>query len=196
MTTEKRSAEKKTRGRRSKVDLLPSEIKELLNEMLRDGRLEQTEVLEIVNQKIDQAGLKKDAKLSRSGLNRYAARMEQIGSRIREMREISEVWVSKLGDAPTSEVGKLLQEAVRTLASETSFALMESGEPVEPKALNQLAMVAQRIEAAAMTSHKREKEIRAAFAQEAAEAVDTAAKSQGLTADSVALIKQQILGIA
>jgi hypothetical protein len=189
------STEKRTRGRRSKVDLLPSEIKEQLNAMLRDGRLEQTEVLEIVNQKIDNAGLK-EAKLSRSGLNRYAARMEQIGSRIREMREVSEVWVSKLGNEPTSDVGKLLQEAVRTLASETSFSLMESGEPVEPKALNQLAMVAQRIEAAAMTSHKREKEIRQAFAQEASAAIDDAAKAQGLTADSVALIKQQILGLA
>lgn len=188
--------EKRTRGRRSKVDLLPSEIKDQLNVMLRDGRLEQQEILDIVNKKIDNAGLEVSAKLSRSGLNRYAARMEQIGSRIREMREVSEVWVSKLGNEPTSDVGKLLQEAVRTLASETSFALMESGEPVEPKALNQLAMVAQRIEAAAMTSHKREKEIRQAFAQEASDAIDNAAKAQGLTADSVALIKQQILGLA
>ena len=171
------TVEKRTRGRRSKVDLLPSEIKEQLNAMLRDGRLEQTEVLEIVNQKIDKAGLK-EAKLSRSGLNRYAARMEQIGSRIREMREISEVWVSKLGNEPTSDVGKLLQEAVRTLASETSFSLMESGEPVEPKALNQLAMVAQRIEAAAMTSHKREKEIRMAYAEEVADTLSDELRGQ------------------
>lgn len=170
--------EKRTRGRRSKVDLLPSEIKEQLNAMLRDGRLEQKEVLEIVNQKIDKAGLKKEDKLSRSGLNRYAARMEQIGSRIREMREISEVWVSKLGNEPTSDVGKLLQEAVRTLASETSFSLMESGEPVEPKALNQLAMVAQRIEAAAMTSHKREKEIRMAYAAEVADTLSDELRGQ------------------
>ena len=188
--------EKRTRGRRSKVDLLPSEIKDQLNAMLRDGRLEQQEILDLVNKKIDNAGLEGSAKLSRSGLNRYAARMEQIGSRIREMREVSEVWVSKLGNEPTSDVGKLLQEAVRTLASEASFAMIESGKAIEPKALNQLAMVSQRIEAAAMTSHKREKEIRQAFAQEAANAIEDAAKTQGLTADSVTLIKQQILGIA
>lgn len=187
---------KTTRGRRSKVDLLPEEIKQELNLMLRDGRLEQQEILDLVNQQIEEAGLSDKDKLSKSGLNRYASRMESIGARIRQMREVSEVWVAKLGTAPTSDVGKLLQEAVRTMASETSFSLMESDEPVPPKALNQLAMVAQRIEAAAMTSHKVEKEIRKAFAEEAAAAVDQVVKQQGLTAEGVKQIKQQILGIA
>lgn len=186
---------KKTRGRRSKVDLLPQEIKEALNQMLRDGRLEQQEILDIVNQKIESAGMTEEVKLSKSGLNRYASRMESIGARIRQMREVSEVWVAKLGSEPTSDTGKLLQEVVRTMAAETSFAMSESGEPIEPKALNQLAMVAQRIEQAAMTSHKVEKEIRKAFAEEAANAVDQVGKSQGLTAAGVAEIKRQILGI-
>ncbi len=189
-------ATKKTRGRRSKIDLLPSEIKAELNAMLRDGRLEQQEILDLVNEQIAEAGLNDDAKLSRSGLNRYATRMEEIGAKIRQTREVAEVWTAKLGDAPTSEVGKLLQEVVRTMAFETGMAMSESEEPVPPKVLSQLALAMQRVEQAAMASHKREQEIRKAFAEEAANAAETIAKAQGLTREGVQAIKQQILGIA
>lgn len=189
------SNDKPTRGRRSKVDLLPEEIKEQLNQMLRDGRLQQQEILSIVNQAIDEAGLPDDAKLSKTGLNRYATRVEEVGAKIRQMREVSAVWVAKLGDAPTSDVGKLLQEVVRTLAAETSLHMSESEEPVPPKALSQLALAIQRVEQAAMVSHKREKELFKEFAAKAAEAAETVAKAQGLTKDVVAAIKSEILGI-
>ena len=50
---------------------------------------------------------------------------------------------------------------------------MEMGQSgkVEPKALNQLALVMQRVEKAASDSLKREKAIRQAFAEEAANAL-------------------------
>ena len=47
-----------------------------------------------------------------------------------------------------------------------------------------------------MHSHKREKEIRQLFAEEVAAATEKVAKSAGLTADGVALLKREILGIA
>ncbi len=187
---------KATRGRRSKIQLLPDELKSQLDKMLRDGRLQQQEILDLVNQKIDSLGLSKATKLSSSGLNRYATRLESIGARIREAREVSEAWVAKLGSEPTSDVGKLLQEVVRTMAFDTTTAMSESGEPVEPKALSQLALAIQRVEQAAMTSHKREQEIRKVFAEEAASVVENAAKAQGLTREGVQSIKDQILGIA
>lgn len=187
---------KPKRGRRSKVQLLPEQIKTQLDEMLRDGRLEQQEILAVINTAIESKGLPDEVKLSKSGLNRYATRMEGVGSRIRQAREVAETWTAKLGNAPTSEVGKLLQEVVRTMAFDTGMSMSESGEPVEPKALSQLALAIQRIEQAAMASHKREKEIRQVFAEEAAEAAETVAKQQGLTADGVRALKAEILGIA
>ncbi|MBN8107747.1 DUF3486 family protein [Vibrio parahaemolyticus] len=163
-------------NRKSKVELLPEEIRNTLNVFIRSGNMTQKDILEAVNQMIDEAGLGDDAKLSRTGFNRYAKRMEEMGQRLRQSREIAEVWVSKLGDAPTSDVGKLLQEFVRTMAFDTSMKMMEAsegedGEVISPKALGQLALVVQRIETAAMSSMKREKEIRAAYAAEAADAV-------------------------
>lgn len=188
--------DKPTRGRPSKIDLLPESIRDALHQMLRDKRHTQEEIREAINTLIDQHELPGDMQLSRTGLNRYASRMEAIGSKIRASREMAEIWAAKLGSAPTSDVGKLLMEFVKTLAFETTMTLSEGDDPVAPKALGQLALVAQRIEAAQMVSHKREKEIRQAFAEEAAAAAEKITKQAGLTAETAATIRREILGIA
>lgn len=183
--------DKKTRGRRSKVDLLPAEIKSQLDMMLRDGRLQQQEILDVINQEITE----ETKKLSSSGLNRYATRMESIGAKIRQSREVAEMWTAKLGDAPTSEVGKLLQEVIRTMAFETGMAMTEGDEPVPPKAISQLALAIQRIEQAASASHKREAEIRKAFAEEAAQHVHDVAVQKGLSSEDAAFWRGEVLGV-
>lgn len=186
-------------NRKSKIDLLPANIRTQLNVLIRSGNMTQADIRDAVNELIDEAGLGNEAKISRSAFNRYAQRMEETGARIRQAREVAEVWTSKLGDAPMSEVGKLLQEFVRTMAFETSMNLMEKsedGKPIEPKALGQLALVVKRIEEAAMTTQKVEKEIRKAFAQEAASTAETIVRSAGISASTAADIKKQILGIA
>ncbi|SHF87973.1 DUF3486 family protein [Vibrio gazogenes] len=191
---------KQTANRKSKVNLLPEEIRQTLNAFIRNGSMTQKDILAEINQMIDEAGLPEDVKLSRTGFNRYAKKMEEMGMRMRQAREVAEVWTAKLGDAPVSDVGKLLQEFVRTMAFETSMRMMEEAEEnqevIPPKALNQLALVSQRIEQAAMTSQKVEREIRAAFAAEAADKAEKIVKQAGLTAATAEEIKRQILGIA
>ncbi|GDO93274.1 DUF3486 family protein [Escherichia coli] len=185
-----------TRGRLSKVDLLPDSIREQLHQMLREKRHTQEEIREAINALIDEHNLPDGMQLSRAGLNRYASRMEKVGSKIRASREMAEVWAAKLGSAPTSDVGKLLMEFVKTLAFETSMSMTEQETPVTPKALGQLALVAQRLEAAAMTSHKREKAIRDAFAQEMAEKTEELVRTGGLSGGAADTIKREILGIS
>ncbi|HDI8449799.1 DUF3486 family protein [Escherichia coli] len=185
-----------TRGRLSKVDLLPDSIREQLHQMLREKRHTQEEIREAINALIDEHNLPEEMQLSRTGLNRYAIRMEKVGAKIRASREMAEVWAAKLGSAPTSDVGKLLMEFVKTLAFETSMLMAEDDKPVAPKALGQLALVAQRLEAAAMTSHKREKAIRDAFAQEMAEKTEELVRTGGLSGGAADTIKRDILGIS
>ncbi|EFA3549710.1 DUF3486 family protein [Escherichia coli] len=185
-----------TRGRLSKVDLLPDSIREQLHQMLREKRHTQEEIREAINALIDEHNLPEEMQLSRTGLNRYAIRMEKVGAKIRASREMAEVWAAKLGSAPTSDVGKLLMEFVKTLAFETSMSMAEDDKPVAPKALGQLALVAQRLEAAAMTSHKREKAIRDAFAQEMAEKTEELVRTGGLSGGAADTIKREILGIS
>jgi hypothetical protein len=191
----------KTKNTKSKIQQLPADIRSQLAAMLRSGSMSQKDILEEVNQLILESGLPPEELISRSAMNRFAKRMEEAGSRMAQAREVAEVWTSKLGQSPTSEVGKLLQEFVRTMAFETSMKMMdasdgEEGKMVDPKSLGQLALVIQRVEQAAMTSHKVEKEIRAAFAAEVAAKTEKIVKSAGLSAETAADIKNQILGIA
>lgn len=186
---------------KSKIQQLPDDIRSQLAAMLRSGSMSQKDILAEVNKLIIESGLPPEEQISRTGLNRFSKRMAEAGSRMEQAREVAAVWTSKLGQAPTSEVGKLLQEFVRTMAFETSMKMMdasdgEEGKMIDPKSLGQLALVIQRVEQAAMTSHKVEKEIRAAFAAEAATAAEKIVKQAGLTAETAAQIKQQILGIA
>ncbi len=186
-------SETPTRGRRSKVDLLPAKIRKTLDSGLRDGSITQQELLDEVNKLIEQSGLAQDHKLSRAGLNRYATKMEKVGKSLREMREITQVWTAELGDKPTGEVTKLILEMGRNQLFKA--LINEDGEQADVGMIKDAMLAVQRLESAAMASHKREKEIRNAFAKEAAEAVDKVAKQAGLSAKAVKTIKSEILGI-
>lgn len=188
--------DKRTRGKPSKIDQLPEDIKAELIELLRDPSVTQTHVLNQVNKLIAAAGLPADEKLSRSGLNRYATRMTTVGGRIQEAREVSKMWVNQLGSKPTGEVSMVLIEMVRTLAFDQVLQLSESGEPVPPKFIKELAIGVEKLEKAASESTKRQAEIRKEMAQEAAEKAADIASSAGMTAEGVAKIKREILGIA
>ncbi|WP_323878281.1 DUF3486 family protein [Aeromonas hydrophila] len=191
----------KTKNTKSKIQQLPDDIRSQLSAMLRSGSMSQKDILEEVNALILESGLPPEEQISRTGLNRFAKRMEVAGSRMQQAREVAEVWTTKLGQAPTSEVGKMLQEFVRTMAFETSMKMMdasdgEEGKMVDPKSLGQLALVIQRVEQAAMTSHKVEKEIRAVFAAEVAAKTEKIVTQAGVSAETAADIRNKILGIA
>ena len=183
---------KHTRNRKSRIKQLPKAIKEQLDALIREGRMTQGQILEQVNQLCAAHG---EEPVSQSGLSRYASHMDEMGRRVRELREVSAVWVSKLGDAPTSSTGKMLLEAVRTLAADVVVQMGREGS-IDPKALNHLALVMQRIEQAELSSHKREAEIRKAFAEEAANKAEETLVNQGMTASTIETIKKEILGIA
>lgn len=188
-------SDKKTRGRASKVDLLPSHIRQELLLRLRDKSHSQQDILEYINSLIDEAGLGAEMKLSRTGLNRYASRMEEFGAKIRASRQMAEVWTKQLGEMPDSDVGKLLLEFVKTLAFETSMSMSESGKEISPKVLGQLALVAQRIEQAQSVNYKREKEIREDVIEQAAKAIEETGKQSGMAIADVEKMMRAVYGI-
>lgn len=190
-------SDKKTRGRASKVDLLPPSIKVKLTMMLRDKQFSQAEILAEINEIIRDAGLDADHKLSRSGLNRYSTRMEKMSARIRESREMAEIWTKQFGEAPQSDIGKMLMEFIKQLAFETTMNIGEvDGEDgIDLKALNQLALVVQRVEQAETMSFKREQEIRKLVIEEAAKAVEDAGKQSGASMQDVSKMIKAVYGI-
>lgn len=182
------------RGRRSKVHLLPDAIRRELDAMLRDGRLTQVQIRDEINELIEAAGLPPERKLTRSGLNRYSTRTEAIGRDLREVREASRALVGELGDKPTGDLSRLILEIGRT---QLFKAMMRQSE--DPEAEMDIGMIkdamlaAQRLESAAAASHKREKEIRAAFAEEAAEIAEQTAKQQGVSSAGIAALRAAIM---
>ncbi|EEY08692.1 DUF3486 family protein [Mannheimia haemolytica] len=187
-------AEKNTRGRASKVDLLPPDIKTRLAMMLRDKTFSQAEILAEINDLIRDCGLDESYCLSKTGLNRYASRMEQMGAKIRQSREIAEIWTKQFGEAPQSDIGKMLMEIVKNIAFETSLGLSENGQ-ADPKSIALLSSAVQRLEQAESLSFKREQAIRKEVAQQAAETAEKVVAQAGLSAETVRTIKEQILGI-
>lgn len=187
-------AEQHTRGRASKVDLLPPEIKSQLSLMLRDKRYTQIEIREAINELIKECGLPEEMQLSRTGLNRYAQRMEKIGAKIRQAREVAEVWTRQFGEMPESDIGKTVIELVKHLAFEMSSQYAENG-IAEPKELATLATTVQRLEQAASLSYERERKLRREIIEEAAKAVEEAGKAQGLQMADVENMLKAVYGI-
>lgn len=189
----------KKKNTKSKIQQLPADIRSQLAAMLRSGDMSQKAILEEVNQLILESGLPPEEQISRTGLNRFAKRVEAAGGRIARAKEMAEVLTSKLGDAPTSQLGTLMAENMKAMAWETSMALMEAteeGEMIDLKAFNQLSLAYQRISQSSILNQRLEKEIRAAFATEVADKAEKIVKSAGVSAETAADIRNQILGIA
>ena len=180
------------KNRKSRIKLLPKAIKAELDKLLREDRMTQADMLKQINALCEKHGEKK---VSQSSLSRYQKSAERMMAKNKQFRELSAIWVQKLGDEPESDVGKMLQQVVLTLAADVGFKL-EQEEVPDVKAINQLALVTQRVERAARDSLKREKEMRSAFAEEAATKAEEALANQGMTASTIETIKKEILGIA
>ncbi|TMP27193.1 hypothetical protein CWB99_15865 [Pseudoalteromonas rubra] len=187
------------RGKPSKIDGLPKAVKKRLNEMLRDKQHSQAEILEEINRLILDAGLDEEATISRSGLSRHAQKHEQLAASMRETQAATAALVNELGDAPMGETSKMILELNRTMlfrVSRQQLLKLQENEDVDVGMIKEVMLAIQRLEATATKVHQREKEIRQAFAEEAAAAAEQTAIQAGLTSEGAQQIKNQILGIA
>lgn len=168
-------------SQKSSIDLLPDDIREKLHELLRDPRVSQLEATAKINAILEEDG--NPDRVSKSAVNRYSMRMEEVGRKLRETREVAKMWIGKLGSEPQGEVGKLLNEMVRTLAFKAAMQAHEADDDaVDPKILRSLAVSVHRLEKAASENAKLEEQIRKRTLAEAADAVEDAAKQHILEA--------------
>lgn len=183
----------------SSIDLLPESVREALHEWLRDPGITQGEATERTNALLDELGIEQN--ISRQAVNRYDLKMRDVGAKLQQSREIAKMWIAKLGAQPQGQVGQLINEMLRTLALDVTLAA-QSGEldpedaPEVAKMLKNMAIAMERLEKAASENVKREEEIRARAAAEAAEKAEEGLKAQGMSKASIDTIKREILGIA
>ena len=180
-------------ARASTITRLPADILEQLQELLRDPRITQLNATAEINKILDEQG---HEQVSKSAVNRYSMKMEEVGARLKQSREVAAMWIGKLGNAPQGQVGKLLNEIIRTLAFDTAMHLSEGEEPVAPKLLSQLAMAVRHLESAASMNEDVAIKARKQAAIDAAELAGKSLASQGMSQQGIDKIKQDILGIS
>lgn len=186
----------KKKRQQSSIDRLPEDIREKLQELLRDPRVTQLDATREINTILEKEG--DPNRVSKSAVNRYANRMEEVGAKLRETREVAKMWIGKLGSEPQGEVGKLLNELVRTLAFRAAMTASEADDdvPIDPKLLKSLAVSVYRLERAANENAALEDKIRKKTLQQAAAAVDEAAQAQGMDKEQARFWREKVLGVA
>ncbi len=173
--------------KKSSIQRLPEEVRDYLNELLR-GSHTQLEATDLVNGQLVDMGL--DTKVSKSSVNRYAAKMAQFNHKIMQSREVADAFVGKLGSAPSGKIGHLLNEIIRTMAFDMTLAIEEDS--VTPKMIGELALAVQRLEQASSESEKRERQIRDAERKDNQHKIEEMAKSKGLSTLTVAQIREAL----
>ncbi len=177
-------------GTPSTIKTLPPELLEQLQAWLRDPRITQIEATERLNELLVEIGEKPRSK---SAVNRYAIQMNEVGERIRQSREMADMWIAKLGNQPQGKVGQLLNEIIRNMAFNTAISMSEEEEPVPPKMLKELAWAIEKLENASTINEKRQREIEQAALKKAALEMENEAKQQGVSAETIQLLKDKFL---
>lgn len=194
-------------GRQSSIDRLPEKIRESLNEWLRDPAITQEQAVARTQELVDQIneGLPEDQHVqppSKSAVNRYAVKMDKVGEKLRQSREVADMWIGKLGSQPQGQIGNMITEMLRSLAFDLALKLQEDelneeSIPGVIESANQLSLMAQRVEKATSENFKREQAIREEerkrAAEEAAEAAETSGRSAGLSDEGVAAMRKAIM---
>ncbi|MEW6670215.1 MAG: DUF3486 family protein [Thermodesulfobacteriota bacterium] len=191
-----RRVQTRKKRQQSSIDRLPDDIREKLQELLRDPRVTDLEATARINAILD--GTDHPERLSKSAVNRYHLRMEDVGARLRETREVAKMWIGRLGSEPQGETGKLLNELVRAIAFRAGLSAIETpdDQPIDPKLLKSLAVSVYRLERAANENAVLEEKIRKKTLEKAAAAVDEAAQAQGLDEKQARFWREKILGAA
>lgn len=180
-------------ARAPKIRRWPQELRDKLDELVRAGR-----TIEEILTALQSMGA---PDVSRATVGRWKQRAEQNFARYREAQEIAGAWVTKLGQEPGSDVGRLLQELLKTLAFQTMSDMGDGGQSVEPRDLMFLSKALRDLSGAQKTSVDTEAQLRKAADAEmqkrAAAAADVAtkeAKKAGLSPETTERMREILLG--
>lgn len=183
---------------KSSIKTLPPDALELLQTLLRDPRFTGQDIVATINAKLEQDG--HEERVSKSSVNRYKLQMERVGEKLMQSREMSAMWIAKLGAEPQGQLGKLINEMLCGLSFD--LALNLQGETIDAEnmpgfieALKGLSLTLMRLEKASGDNVKRDQAIREQAQREAADTAAKIAKQGGLSADAINELRSAILGI-
>lgn len=179
-------------GRKSSVARLEPEARKHLEKLLRADRHTLDELLAEMREKFP------GEQVSRSGLHRYRASLEEMTGRMREIDTAATALVAELGEGVGDKAGALLAQAVTTLA--TNAALEAHGsDKVSIKEVSELARAARAAMQARTMSLKEREAVEAAARRkllaEQEQNLQEVAKAQGMDDAQVDFWRRKFLGI-
>ncbi len=187
-----RSAPRKAPERPSSIDRLPEEIRAEVGRLRVQGRT----IDEIL------AHLRTmDVEVSRSALGRHVKRMSTARERMKHSREMATALVSQFGDQPDNQLARLNLELMHGVVMQTIMATAEDedgeAQPVtfSPEDARFLADALAKLATAEKTNADRTLKLKQEAAKAAATAVEKVARKEGLSPETIALLRSEILGV-
>ena len=175
-------------GGRSSIDRLPDTLREAVDAAIADGA-----TIDEITARIRAEG----ENCSRSAVGRYSKTMRDLIRQQQETDRTIKAWAQELGERPEGDTGLLLIETLRTMVLATMAALNGRGEPASLQDLSRLSLILKRIEGTDKLRRDRERAAekeKAAAEKAAATDADQAKRQGGLSAETVAAIREAVLG--
>lgn len=189
------------RGRLNHIELLPEECGPIVAwaaEALQDRDQTQTEIYQEFVSRLQAVDREYRGELeirvpSFSAFNRYSIKLATMTRRLDETREIASAIAGKFDAKASDDLTLIAAEAIKTLIFELLTSKGESG--IDPKGAMSLANALYRASQAQGVSSARRQKIEAEFKGKVEQVIDTVAKEKGMSADVVARLRHDFLGV-
>lgn len=192
---ERAASPRKGRGRLSSLDMLPEEARPAVSvayQALKECTRTQADILRELNGELEKLGV---TPISKSAFNRKSLFLASVGQHMARTRAIASVWAEKVEETPDGDVGLLLGETIKTLIFDVLSDVAMSSKSPSMVMLGVASEALRNLEKARELSVTTRVRIETNFFKNATKAVERAGKEKGLTKDTIAAIKSQILGV-
>lgn len=182
-----------------KVDLLPQEFRDWLRQAISEAGFGRYEAIaDELNFKLEEAGM--ELRIQKSAIHAFGQEHEQFVRLQEEATAWTKTWLTEAGLETEAETHKVLFQMINALAFKVMKSMLDADREVDPKDLHFIgkmlkdvmssAGIREKIVADAVDRARREERER--VAGEVEEIVTVA----GLTAETAASVRRQVLGVA
>lgn len=183
--------------KRSKFDQLPDQIKEAIGKLWRTRRYSLDELLQKIAE-LDPFG-DNVVSISRSGLHRGLVDYEKAAEGIRQAQDFAKMVMDRAGENPEGDIARAVSELLKSHAFKVLMEAAQGQKNFKANELMLLSMALKHVTA----SDRSMNDLRAKLEAEALEkakrqvgrALDAAARAKGLSKDTVAAIKADLIGL-
>lgn len=185
----------KTMARKSSIDALPADLRTAVNRKILDEGWTIAEVVKL----IDDAG----HEVSKSAVGRHKQKIDKLAERMKRSRETAQVLAREIGpDSLETQQGQVLVQLLQSVTFDHIANLDDDdAEGLTAKDLRSLAAAIKDTAQAGSINQARELKIREEVAKQNAEKLDEAvaeassAGEKGLSADRIAQLRRDFLGV-